>query len=110
MGMTAEISTLEEMCDMMCDNVLPKQKKKTKKPKPEGWWYFTFGCGQQHAGRYVKIWGTLMDARDRMFERYGAKWSFQYSEKVWNKMKNDPNRFWPMETELETIGKRGEKG
>lgn len=34
MGIVTEISTLEEMCDLMCDNVLPKPKK--EKPEPEG--------------------------------------------------------------------------
>ena len=42
-------------------------------------WIFTFGCGQEHAGHYVRIKGTYDDARDEMFRRYGDKWAFQYS-------------------------------
>ena len=101
MGIVTEISTLEEMCDLMCDNVLPTPKK--EKPEPEGWWYFTFGFGQPNAGRYVKIWGTFESARYKMIVLYGYKWAFQYSEEEWEKVKNDPNRRWPMETELRTI-------
>ena len=100
MGVTVEISTLEEMCDLMCDNVLPKPKK--EKPEPEGWWYFTFGCGQPHAGHYVRIKGTQASSREKMWDIYGAKWAFQYSEEEWERLKNDPNRRWPMETELKT--------
>lgn len=46
--------------------------------------YFTFGSGQLHEGRYVKIYGTPSKAREKMFEMYGAKWSMQYNEKQWN--------------------------
>ena len=48
-------------------------------------WYFTFGCGTKHADRYVKI--TTSDygrARQLMFERYGKKWAFQYSEEEYD--------------------------
>lgn len=75
MGETFEVNSLEEMCDMMCDNVVPKEKKK--------WYYFTFGCGQQHAGHYVKIFGTFSGTRKKMFDKYGSKWGFQYSEEEW---------------------------
>ena len=30
---------------------------------PNGIWYCTFGCGQKHAGHYVKIKGAFEDAR-----------------------------------------------
>jgi hypothetical protein len=69
----------------------------------EEYWIFTFGCGQEHAGRYVKIRGTFNQARQKMMDRYGEQWGFQYSEEKWEEMKNNPNRCWPMETELETI-------
>ena len=35
-----------------------------------------------------------------MFKRYGSRWAFQYSEKQWNDMKNDPERRWEWPTEL----------
>lgn len=44
------------------------------------WWVFTFGCGQKHAGHYVRIFGTYEGARKLMFDKYGAEWAFQYSE------------------------------
>lgn len=73
MGETFRINSLEEMCDMMCDNIVPEGD----------WYYFTFGCGQEHCGYYVKIYGTYMEAREKMFGKYGRKWGFQYSEKEW---------------------------
>ena len=47
------------------------------------WWKFTFGCGQEHEGMYIKIYGTFDSTRNTMFERYGAEWAFQYNEKEW---------------------------
>lgn len=41
-------------------------------------WYFTFGCGQVHAGHYHVIHGTKDSAREEMFQRFGPKWSMQY--------------------------------
>lgn len=95
MGMEIQTETLEEMCDLMCGNVLPEEK-------PE-YWIFTFGCGQPHAGKYVKIRGSYYEARQKMITHYGKEWCFQYSEKDWENMKNDPNRWYPLETELEVI-------
>lgn len=71
--MEVKIDSLEDMCALMCDNRLP-----------EPYWYFTFGCGQKHAGHYVKIRGTYGEARKKMFERFGDEWAFQYSEQEWN--------------------------
>ena len=65
------------------------------------WWIFTFGSGQPNGGHYVKFYGTYGEARDKMFAKYGNKWGFQYSEKEWEYYKNDPNRTWELETELE---------
>jgi hypothetical protein len=60
-------------------------------------WYFTFGAA--HRGyaqspntntnlgavkgfrlddRYVRVWGTYLDARERMHEVFGSVWSHQY--------------------------------
>lgn len=69
----------------------------------EQWWIFTF-CGvHEHAGYYVKIKGTYRQAREKMIEKYGLRWGFQYSEDEWNKFTNDPKRWWPMEEQLEVI-------
>lgn len=71
--------------------------------KHEQYWIFTFGVGQEHGGKYVRIKGTYGEARKKMCDKYGNKWAFQYPEEEWNEYKNDPNRDWEMETELETI-------
>ncbi|MGC5019052.1 hypothetical protein [Micromonospora sp. DT47] len=42
-------------------------------------WYFTFGSGQQHDGRYVVIPGSYDAARDEMFRHFSNAWSFQYA-------------------------------
>ena len=35
MGIVVEISSLEEMCDLMCNNQLPRPKKTKRKEKTE---------------------------------------------------------------------------
>lgn len=55
--------------------------------------YFTFGSGQLHEGRYVKIYGTPEEARKRMFEMYGPKWSMQYDEEQWNNPSEESLQF-----------------
>lgn len=92
MGMEIQVDSLEDMCALMCDNVIPKPKRKE--------WVFTFGVGQQYSGKFVKIKGTYDEARDEMCRRYGDKWAFQYSIDEWEELESDPNRYWPMETEL----------
>jgi len=67
-------------------------------------YYFTF-CGYHELAGYcqpieAKDYGT---AREKMFELHGSRWGFQYSEDEWQGIKNDTNRWWPMEKELETI-------
>ena len=54
-------------------------KKELENATVEKDWIFTFGCGQENAGHYVKINGTFDSARDEMFRRYGDAWAFQYS-------------------------------
>lgn len=77
---------------------------KTNSPQePEQWWIFTFGYGQEHAGYYVKVYGTFGGARDKMFEKYGDKWAFQYSAVEWDELSKDKNPMWCMEKELEVI-------
>ena len=97
MGAEFMIESLEDIRDLMCNNRVPKEPRKR-------WYIFTFGCGQEHAGKYVKIWGTYEEARQKMIDRYGDKWAFQYSEENWEKMKADIHRMYIMETELEVIG------
>lgn len=47
-------------------------------------YYFTFGCGQKHENCYVKIEAkNHSEARTEMCNRFGIKWSMQYTEKQW---------------------------
>ena len=41
-------------------------------------WIFTFGVGQPHAGRFVRITGAWAEARGEMLKRFGQAWSMQY--------------------------------
>ena len=61
------------------------------------YWIFTFGCGHENAGKYVKIAGSFGEARAKMCEKYGTAWAFQYSEEEWA---NNP---YALEKEMEVI-------
>jgi hypothetical protein len=41
-------------------------------------WFFSFGYGQAHPQKFIRIHGTYNHARGEMFRRHGAKWFFQY--------------------------------
>ena len=62
-------------------------------------WIFTFGCGQKHAGKCVRIKGTYADAREKMFRLFGKEWSFQYSATQWEEFK-ESNLPYEVETEV----------
>ena len=64
-------------------------------------WIFTFGYGQQHEGKYVRISGTYEEAREKMFKKYRPGWSFQYSEEEWEKWERTRPDYLPEETLLE---------
>ena len=81
----------------------PNGSVNMNKADEEKWWVFTFGCGQPHAGYYVKIRGTFAEAREKMVKKYGIKWAFQRSWEEWEKIVNDPDRWYPLEEELEVI-------
>ena len=49
--------------------------------KEEQNWYFTFGQSSLFRNKYMKVYGTLEEARERMFETFEAYWAFQYDEK-----------------------------
>ena len=54
--------------------------------------YFTFGFGTDKANCYTVIMAnTYGEAREKMVERWGTKWAFQYSEEDWVLSPNDPN-------------------
>ncbi|MFI2663686.1 hypothetical protein [Micromonospora carbonacea] len=47
-------------------------------PEVEQEWLFTFGSGQKHDGRFVRITGTYESARARMLALFGRAWCDQY--------------------------------
>jgi len=62
---------------------------------------FTFGSGQDNAGKYIRLKGSYESTRSKMIERFGNKWSFQYSEDDWNKWIDYSKLLGcPVETEL----------
>ena len=72
-----------------------------------GVWYFTFCSDDPIHGGYcqpIKA-ANYFEARNKMFEMYGDKWAFQYSEEQWLEFKRDPHKIWPfkLETELELV-------
>lgn len=67
-------------------------------------WIFTFGCGQVNKGHFVRIHGTFSEARRKMYEKYGDKWSFQYSEKEWEDWCKNAPKYIPRETEMYVEG------
>ena len=72
----------------------------------EQYWCFTFGCGQENEGFYVKVKGSFGEARAKMVERYGNKWGFQYSEEEWNeyeKKNKEGTLGYPLEKLLNVI-------
>ena len=49
-----------------------------------GVWIFTFGSGHVHEGKYVRIPAPDREiARVRMIQRFGLKFSMQYTEADW---------------------------
>lgn len=72
---------------------------------PKQLWRFTFGCGQEHAGYCQPIYGTFNSTRKKMFDMYGSKWSFQYSEEQWEKAveRARDNIMFEVEIELERV-------
>jgi len=47
-------------------------------------YYFTFGFNHVHKNCYHVIDAKgRSEAREKMFERFGKKWAFQYSEEQW---------------------------
>lgn len=68
------------------------------------WYIFTFGYSQQHQNQYVKIYGTYNSARQKMFDKYGNKWAFQYTEDSWKEWERTRPSYLSVETMLEEIG------
>lgn len=89
------VDNMEDLCGMMCDNIVPKEK--------EQWWIFTFGGGQKHEGYYCRVYGTFHSARQKMIDRHGKEWAFQYTLKEWNDWLERKPSYLPEETLLEEI-------
>ncbi|KXK63396.1 hypothetical protein AWW66_03520 [Micromonospora rosaria] len=69
--------------------------------EPTQEWLFTFGAGQQHDGRFVRITGTYATARARMVEVFGRAWCDQYDWRSFDalglldRMAELPESEWP---------------
>lgn len=74
---------IEVYTEALCELHIKTHLEDIVKKMCERTWVFTFGCGHEHEGHYVKIKGTFEEARAKMFERYGNAWAFQYSEEAW---------------------------
>lgn len=62
---------------------------------------FTFGDGQRHAGKFVRISGeTREECRIQMFEQFGDQWAFCYTEEEWKRWEQTRPFWCPIETEL----------
>ena len=60
--------------------------------------YFTFGSGQPHFGRYVKIQAdSAEEARTQMERSFGTRWSMQYTEAQWNEGGTTQAERWDLE-------------
>lgn len=65
---------------------------------------FTFGGNHKLEGKCQPIYAKdYSEAREAMVEVHGLNWAFQYTGEEWEKLKNDKERFWPMEEELESM-------
>lgn len=89
------VDNMEDLCSMMCDNNVPKEK--------EQWWIFTFGSGQKYSGKFCKVYGTFNSARQKMFDHYGDNWAFQYTLDEWGEWLRKKPPYLPEETLLEKI-------
>lgn len=74
-NITGEKTTPCPMCASKNVDSSPIKYVDEEEPKD---WFFTFGCGQENAGKYTVIHGTFESARQKMVERYGLVWAFQY--------------------------------
>lgn len=74
-----------------------------KKEEKGEWWIITFGYGQEHEGKCVKIKGSYGEARAKMVDKYGIRFAFQYSEAEWEKNWNDMQRVYALEDIIDVI-------
>ena len=63
-------------------------------------WIFTFGYGQAMQGYCVRVKGSYAEARQKMFDKFGRNWAFQYSAEDWDKWKEDKSKPWITEEEI----------
>lgn len=68
------------------------------------YWIFTFGVGQKHEGKCVKVYADdYGDARQKMVDKYGREWAFQYSAAQWADWKKRRPFYVPLEEEIDVI-------
>lgn len=72
--------------------------------KPVAKHIFTFGCGQEHAGRYQPIFARdAEEARHSMVAMYGSEWCWQYTEEQWDAIVQRPGRWFEPEKPLSYV-------
>lgn len=58
-------------------------------------WYFTFGAGQEHDGKYVVVKNSnAHEARAKMIGKYGIAWCGQYTVPVFMQLELDKKMTW----------------
>ena len=67
------------------------------------WFVFTFGAGQFNEGKFVKVYGTYSEARQKMVNKYDREWAFQYTLEEWTDWLAKKPKWLPVETLLEEI-------
>ena len=54
-------------------------------------WYFTFGFDHKYRKGYVEVFAEDSEAaRNKMVERYGMEWGFQYNE---DEFREQPSKY-----------------
>lgn len=59
-------------------------------------YYFTFGCGINDPHRncyHIEIAENYREARERMIDKFGINWAFQYTEDDWKISPKEYNHF-----------------
>lgn len=58
-------------------------------------WYFTFGAGQEHDGKYVVVKNSdAHEARAKMIKKYGIAWCGQYTVQQMMHLELDKRMTW----------------
>lgn len=107
----AVVESLSLHVGLQASTLREPKPEQPAEPEPElaQEWLFTFGSGQQHDGRFVRITGTYESARSRMNLVFGHAWCAQYDWKRFDeeglpaRVTELPESEWPPHFEVITI-------